>query len=86
MKLAGTSRDVRWFQSELTDLDLLRQGSCQSRHVQAESHPPVVRAEQVCLQVVKGFPWMYLLPEPFRLTDEPRRREAEGNRTYDESH
>ncbi len=29
------SRDVRWFQSELIDLDLQRQGSCHSRRVQA---------------------------------------------------
>ena len=50
------SRDVRWFQSELTDLDLLRQGSCQSRRAQVESHPLVVRAEQDCLRVVKAFP------------------------------
>ena len=48
------SRDVRWFRSELIDLDLLRQGSCQSRRAQAESHPPAFLAEQVCLQVVKG--------------------------------
>lgn len=80
------SRDVRWFQSELTDLDLLRQGTYQSRRVQAESDPPVVRAEQVCLQVVKGFPSdLHSLPEPFGLTDETCCCEAECYRTDDES-
>ena len=28
------SRGARWFHGELTDLDLVRQGSCQSRRVQ----------------------------------------------------
>ena len=52
------SRDARWFQSEPTDLDLLRRGSRQSRRVQACLYLPGFLAEQVCLQVVKWFPWL----------------------------